>query len=85
MRTGLIGAVHPATDLAIAAFAERLARGPRMAHGYIRRNLLAAETESLATILELEALHQIRTAFTENHHEAIEAFAEKREPQFRGS
>ncbi|HYF08356.1 MAG TPA: enoyl-CoA hydratase [Acetobacteraceae bacterium] len=66
------------------AFARRLADGPRIAHGYMKRNLLAAETESLATVLELEAVHQMRTNGTEDHKEAVRAFAEKRPPVFRG-
>jgi len=65
-------------------FAQRMASGPRVAHGYIKRNLLAAETEPLATVLEMEAVHQVRTAQTEDHREAVRAFAEKRPPVFRG-
>jgi len=66
------------------AFARRLADGARVAHGYMKRNLLAAETESLATVLELEAVHQMRTNATEDHREAVRAFAEKRPPVFKG-
>lgn len=66
------------------AFAKRLADGPRIAHGYMKRNLLAAESESLATVLELEAVHQMRTSLTEDHREAVRAFAEKRPPVFTG-
>ncbi len=66
------------------AFARRLADGPRIAHGYMKRNLLAAETESLATVLEMEAVHQMRAGATEDHKEAVRAFAEKRPPVFRG-
>jgi 2-(1,2-epoxy-1,2-dihydrophenyl)acetyl-CoA isomerase len=86
MRVGLVSTVHPAADLAGAtlALAQRLAHGPRIAYGYIKRNLLAAETETLATVLELEAVHQIRTAFTEDHREAAMAFTEKRKPNFQG-
>jgi 2-(1,2-epoxy-1,2-dihydrophenyl)acetyl-CoA isomerase len=66
------------------AFAQRMAAGPRIAYGYIKRNLLAAETEPLAAVLEMEAVHQVRTAQTEDHKEAVRAFAEKRPPVFRG-
>jgi 2-(1,2-epoxy-1,2-dihydrophenyl)acetyl-CoA isomerase len=45
---------------------------------------LAAETEPLAHVLELEALHQARTAMTEDHREAARAFVEKRPPVFQG-
>jgi 2-(1,2-epoxy-1,2-dihydrophenyl)acetyl-CoA isomerase len=66
------------------ALARRLADGPRIAFGYIKRNLFAAETEPLAAVLEMEAVHQARTAMTEDHLEASRAFAEKRRPVFKG-
>jgi 2-(1,2-epoxy-1,2-dihydrophenyl)acetyl-CoA isomerase len=67
-----------------AALARRIADGPRIAYGYMKRNLLAAETEPLAAVLEMEAVHQARTAMTEDHLEASRAFAEKRRPVFKG-
>jgi len=50
----------------------------------MKRNLFAAETEPFATVLEMEAVHQARTAMTEDHVEAARAFVEKRRPVFRG-
>lgn len=66
------------------ALARRIADGPRVAYGYMKRNLFAAETEAFATVLEMEALHQARTAMTEDHLEASTAFVEKRRPVFKG-
>src|SRR5438445_460890 len=66
------------------ALAARIADGPRVALGYMKRNLLAAETEDFQTVLDLEAEHQARCAFTEDHKEAVAAFNEKRRPVFRG-
>jgi 2-(1,2-epoxy-1,2-dihydrophenyl)acetyl-CoA isomerase len=66
------------------ALARRIAEGPRIALGYMKRNLLAAETEPFQTVLELEAAHQARCGFTEDHKEAVAAFVEKRRPAFRG-
>ena len=66
------------------ALARRIAGGPRIAYGYMKRNLFAAETEPLAAVLEMEAVHQARTAMTEDHLEASRAFAEKRRPVFKG-
>src|SRR5215813_2548831 len=37
-----------------AALARRIADGPRIAHGYMKRNLFAAETGSFASVLEME-------------------------------
>ena len=64
--------------------ARRIADGPRIALGYMKKNLLAAETEPFQTVLELEAEHQARCAFTEDHKEAVAAFVEKRRPVFQG-
>jgi 2-(1,2-epoxy-1,2-dihydrophenyl)acetyl-CoA isomerase len=66
------------------ALARRIADGPRIAYGYMKRNLFAAETEPFAAVLEMEAVHQARTAMTEDHLEAARAFAEKRHPVFKG-
>jgi 2-(1,2-epoxy-1,2-dihydrophenyl)acetyl-CoA isomerase len=73
-------ALHEVTT----ALARRIADGPRIAYGYMKRNLFAAETEPLAAVLEMEAVHQARTAMTEDHREAARAFAEKRRPVFKG-
>ena len=62
----------------------RLARGPRVAYRYMKRNLNAAEQGTLAEVLDLEAWHQARCGLTEDHREAARAFVEKREPVFRG-
>jgi 2-(1,2-epoxy-1,2-dihydrophenyl)acetyl-CoA isomerase len=66
------------------ALARRIADGPRIALGYMKRNLHAAETEPFATVLELEAQHQARCGMTEDHKEAVAAFNEKRRPVFKG-
>ena len=66
------------------SLARRIADGPRVAYGYMKRNLFAAETEPLAAVLEMEAVHQARTAMTDDHVEASRAFVEKRRPVFKG-
>jgi 2-(1,2-epoxy-1,2-dihydrophenyl)acetyl-CoA isomerase len=66
------------------AMARKLADGPLVAFGYMKRNLHAAETEPLAAVLEMEAVHQARTAQTDDHREARTAFLEKRRPVFKG-
>ncbi|MGC2202141.1 MAG: enoyl-CoA hydratase [Stellaceae bacterium] len=66
------------------SLARRIADGPRVSYGYMKRNLFAAETEPLAAVLEMEAVHQARTAMTEDHVEASRAFVEKRRPVFKG-
>ncbi len=86
LRLGLVTAVVddevlPAEAMALA---RRIANGPRVAFAYMKRNLHAAETEPLDTVLELEAIGQARTGTTDDHREAASAFVEKRAPVFRG-
>jgi 2-(1,2-epoxy-1,2-dihydrophenyl)acetyl-CoA isomerase len=83
---GLVNRVVPDTKLEeeTMTLATRLANGPRVAHRYIKRNMNAAESGTLAEVLDLEAWHQARTGATEDHREGARAFAEKREPVFRG-
>ena len=66
------------------ALAGKIARGPRIAYRYMKRNLNAAERGTLTELLDLEAWHHTRTGQTDDHHEATKAFVEKREPVFRG-
>ncbi|MGH7373428.1 MAG: enoyl-CoA hydratase [Candidatus Rokuibacteriota bacterium] len=83
---GLVNRVVPDARLEeeTMALASRLARGPRVAYRYMKRNMNAAESASLKEMLDLEAWHHTRTGMTEDHREAARAFVEKREPQFKG-
>jgi 2-(1,2-epoxy-1,2-dihydrophenyl)acetyl-CoA isomerase len=83
---GLVNRVVPDAQLEeeTMALAGRLARGPRVALRYMKRNMNAAESASLKEMLDLEAWHHTRTGMTEDHREAARAFVEKREPQFKG-
>jgi 2-(1,2-epoxy-1,2-dihydrophenyl)acetyl-CoA isomerase len=83
---GLVNRVADDAELreATMAIARRIADGPRVAMGYAKRNLHAAETESFATVIEMEAFNQARCSQTEDHREAVEAFKEKRKPTIKG-
>ena len=85
-RLGIVNRVVADDELMAetTALARRIADGPRIALGYMKRNLLAAETEDFQTVLDLEAAHKARCAFTEDHKEAVAAFNEKRRPVFKG-
>jgi 2-(1,2-epoxy-1,2-dihydrophenyl)acetyl-CoA isomerase len=83
---GLVNRVVPDDRLEeeTLALAGRIARGPRIAYRYMKRNLNAAERGTLKELLDLEAWHHTRTGQTDDHREATRAFVEKREPTFRG-
>ncbi len=83
---GLVNRVVPDARLEEEALelAGRLARGPRIALRYMKRNLNAAETGALEDVFDLEAWHHSRCGMTEDHREAARAFVAKREPVFRG-
>ena len=82
---GAVTRVVPDEELEAATldFARRLAALPGLAHAYMKRNFLAAETGTLQEVLDLEATHQARLSATEDHKEATRAFVEKRAPVFR--
>jgi 2-(1,2-epoxy-1,2-dihydrophenyl)acetyl-CoA isomerase len=83
---GLVSAVVPADALARAtrALAGRLASGPTGAIGLTKRLINAAEDATLAGSLAAEAGLQELAGRGEDHAEGVAAFAEKREPHFRG-
>jgi len=83
---GLVNRVVPDAKLEeeTMALASRIAKGPRVAHRYMKRNMNAAESGTLKELLDLEAWHHTRTGMTEDHREAAKAFVDKREPVFKG-
>lgn len=66
------------------AIAERLAKGPTLAFGEIKRVLDAATENTLDQQLELERRTQQKLGDTEDFREGVTAFLTKREPQFKG-
>jgi 2-(1,2-epoxy-1,2-dihydrophenyl)acetyl-CoA isomerase len=83
---GLVNKVAPADLLEseAQAFATHLAGLPTVALGYMKKNLNAAQHGSLSDVMDLEAMHMIRTFMTEDHKGAAQAFVEKRAPEFKG-
>ena len=83
-RIGLVNRVLPDETLRseAAAFAARLAAGPREALALIKRNLERALTSEFLPALDQEAELLVRAAGTEEHREAVRAFIEKRPPRF---
>ena len=86
LRLGIINRMAPDEELRATTMeiARRIAEMPQVAVNAVKRNLFAAETESFATTLDLEAFNQARCSQTEDHREAVQAFKEKRKPVFKG-
>ena len=87
LEMGLVNGVVPVDDLAAAAaeLAGKLAAGPTVAYGGIKRALATAAVSDLATALETEADVQAECGQTADHRNATEAFLNKQQPTFQGS
>lgn len=83
---GLVSSVVPAEDLAAAAaeLAGRLADGPTVAYGHVKRLLAYSATHSLPDTLRLEHELIVAAGATADHADSVEAFLDKRKPEFRG-
>jgi 2-(1,2-epoxy-1,2-dihydrophenyl)acetyl-CoA isomerase len=83
---GVVNRVVADADLVgvTTLLARKLARGPRIALSLMKQNFNAAESGTLAELLDLEARRQIETGRTDDHKEAARAFVEKRTPVFNG-
>ncbi|WEX12463.1 enoyl-CoA hydratase [Chelativorans sp. AA-79] len=65
--------------------AKRLAQGPSVAYGYIKKNLAASHSSTLAEIVQIEIRNQMQAFQTKDHREAVLAFSEKRQPTYTGT
>ncbi len=83
---GLIWAAVDDAQLLTEArmLAERLAKGPTLAFGAIKRTLDAAGENTLDQQLELERRTQQMLGDTEDFREGVTAFLTKRDAQFKG-
>jgi len=86
-RIGIVNRVVP--DAELDAFtdgwAERLAAGPPLALQMSKRMLNSGSQMSLSEMLHWEAMAQTVTASTKDMREAMQAFFEKRAPDFKGN
>lgn len=85
-RIGLVSDVVPAADLLSAAkiIADKIAANPPHAVRMTKRLLREGQTADLKNILEMSAAMQAIVHATSDNDEAINAFLEKRAPNFTG-
>ena len=67
------------------ALAERLANGPTLALGMMRRGLAQALSQSYEDAMAAEAVHQAKAADSADAAEGGRAFLERRKPVFKGA
>ena len=82
---GLVSRVVPHDQLLdeALALARRIAANPGGVLRMTKRLLREGERSSLESLLELSAGYQAIAHMTDDHHEAVRAFIEKRPPQFK--
>jgi 2-(1,2-epoxy-1,2-dihydrophenyl)acetyl-CoA isomerase len=85
-RIGLVSKVFPDAELmeATYAFARRIACGAPLAVQLIKRVMRFGLDKDLATAHEIVAANLPIVRSSEDHKEAVNAFKEKRTPQFKG-
>ncbi|HTK62873.1 MAG TPA: enoyl-CoA hydratase-related protein [Pseudonocardia sp.] len=85
-RLGLVREVHPPEALLPAAMelAHRLAAGPTLAFGLGKALAHRAVSADLESYLALEAVGLSTVMNTEDHHEGVAAFLERRPAEFKG-
>jgi len=72
-------------DTAVAELAGRLAAGPTVALGSMRRSVAFAASHTFEEALALEGQMMNRTGATADHRAAVSAFVAKEKPVFTGS
>jgi 2-(1,2-epoxy-1,2-dihydrophenyl)acetyl-CoA isomerase len=68
----------------VSDLAHKLADGPTLAYGALRRAVLFSATHTFSESLANEAELMTSTGATADHQAAVEAFLAKRRPQFHG-
>jgi 2-(1,2-epoxy-1,2-dihydrophenyl)acetyl-CoA isomerase len=86
LAVGLVNQVVPAAQLeaAVKSVAQKIAQGASMPLRALKKALFASEETELAQALDNEVREQIRCYLSDDCHEGIRAFFEKRPPKFQG-
>jgi enoyl-CoA hydratase/carnithine racemase len=83
---GLVNRVYPDEQFEdeVFAFAQRIAENPAGALALSKLSVYHGAEQTLAELLDLEALAQTVLSRSEDAREGVRAFVEKRAPRFRG-
>jgi 2-(1,2-epoxy-1,2-dihydrophenyl)acetyl-CoA isomerase len=86
LELGLATTVVPGDRLTeeVGQLASRLATGPTVAYGAIRRSVEFSAGHGFAEALEFEASMMTLTGSTEDHQNAVSSFVQKEKPSFTG-
>ncbi len=86
LELGLVNKVVPpaALDQAVKEYTDYFATAPTRAIGLIKKMLAKSATSSLEEMLDYEAYCQEIAGSTEDYREGVNAFLEKRKPNFTG-
>jgi 2-(1,2-epoxy-1,2-dihydrophenyl)acetyl-CoA isomerase len=86
LELGMATSVVPVADLEreATALAQRLAAGPTLAYGAVRRSVEHSAGHDLDSSLEFEAQMMARTGATQDHRRAVASFVAKEKPVFEG-
>ena len=85
-RLGMIYQVVADEDLleTVEGFAQKLASMPTKALAYTKALFNQSFDNDLEAQLEQEAIYQAKSGITEDYREGVQAFLEKRKPQYQG-
>lgn len=83
-RLGIVNQVFPIEHFEekVVEYANKIAQGPTVAYGFIKKLVDQSLNSTLKEILEQEQITQATVVTTEDHKEGVLAFKEKREPNF---
>jgi len=83
---GLINQVVSAGELdeTVNALAEKLAKGPTLAHGGIKKLIQMSQNDALESQMERETRSIVDLSTSADGIEGVRAFVDKRRPDFRG-